>query len=204
MDRIEVMNLVTSYQLGKMSRRKFLQRASLAVGSVAVANVLAACTLEVPENAPAPQLLVTPPAAGEVGTPLGGAGGRVSELITYADKAGVVGYCMGGGLALQAAVVSDRVGAAVPYYGTLLTPEEAVQVKAPIQAHYGTEDRFDLNALEEMVQIVQDETGLAAEAYIYEGAPHAFFNDERADAYRPEAAADAWERTLTWFNTYLG
>ena len=62
----------------------------------------------------------------------------------------------------------------------------------------------DLDALEQMVQIVQDETGFAAEAYVYEGAPHAFFNDERADAYRPDAAADAWQRTLAWFNTYLG
>ena len=55
-----------------------------------------------------------------------------------------------------------------------------------------------------MVQIIQDETGFAAEAYTYEGAPHAFFNDERADAYRPDAAAESWQRTLEWFSTYLG
>ena len=84
-----------------------------------------------------------------------------------------------------------------------MSPEDAAKVKAPVQAHYGSEDRFDLNELEQMVQIIEDETDFAAEAYIYEGAPHAFFNDERADAYRPEAAADAWERTLEWFNTYL-
>lgn len=301
MDRIKVMNLVTSYQLGKMSRRKFLQRTALAVGSVSVANALAACTLEIPENAPAPQMLETPEPGEELATEPMDDGELITQMITYPDRdgeelsgylarpsngepapvviviqewwglnehimdvtrriaqegfvalapdlykgavatepdearklvmeldqpeavmeidqamaflldqaytlgdqAGVVGFCMGGGLALQAAVVSDRVGAAVPYYGTLLTPEEAAQVKAPVQAHYGTEDRFDLDALEEMVQIIQDETEFEAEVHIYEGAPHAFFNDERADAYRPEAAADSWQRMLEWFNTHL-
>jgi carboxymethylenebutenolidase len=302
MDRIEVMNLVTSYQLGKMSRRKFLQRTAVAVGSVSMANVLAACTVVIPEDAPTPQMIDTPEPSEELATAPMDDGDLITQMVTYpdsdgeqlsgylarpssgdpapvviviqewwglnehimdvtrrfaqegfvalapdlykgavatepdearklvmeldqpkavqeidqamaflldqdyaaGDKAGVVGYCMGGGLALQAAVVSDRVGAAVPYYGTLLSPEEAAQVQAPIQAHYGAEDRFDLDALEEMVQIVQEETGFAAEAYVYEGAPHAFFNDERADAHRPDAAADAWQRTLTWFNTYLG
>ncbi len=302
MDRIKVMNLVTSYQLGTVSRRQFLKRTAAAVGSLSVANVLAACTLTIPENAPAPQMLETPAPDEELATAPMDDGTLITQMVTYpdsdgeqlsgylarpssgepapvviviqewwglnehildvtrrfaeagfvalapdlykgavatepdearklvmeldqpeavreidqamaflleqdyaaGDKAGVVGYCMGGGLALQAAITSDRVGAAIPYYGTLLTPEEAAQVKAPVQAHYGTEDRFDLDALQEMVQIVQDETDYAAEAYIYEGAPHAFFNDERADAYRPEAAAEAWERTLNWFNTYLG
>lgn len=302
MDRIEVMNLVTSYQLGKVNRRQFLQRTALAVGSLSIANMLAACTMVVPEDAPAPQMIETPEPDAELGTEPMDDGELITQMVTYpdrdgeqlsgylarpsggepapaviviqewwglnehimdvtrrfaqagfvalapdlykgavatepdearklvmeldqpeavqeidqamaflldqdyvsGDKAGVVGYCMGGGLTLQTAITSDRVGAAVPYYGTLLTPEEAVQVKAPVQAHYGTEDRFDLNELANMVQTIQDETDYAAEAYTYEGAPHAFFNDERADAYRPEAAAQAWERTLDWFNTHLG
>ena len=293
MDRIEVMNLVTSYQLGKVNRRQFLQQAGVAVGSLSIANMLAACTMIVPENAPPPQMIETPAAGGVIATEPMDDGELITQVITYpdrdgevlsgylarpsggdpapavivlqewwgvdehikdvtrrfaqagfvalapdlykgavatepdearklvmeldqpeavmeidqamaflleqdyvtGDKAGVVGYCMGGGLVLQTAIASDRVGAAVPYYGTLLTPEEAAQAKAPIQGHYGSEDRFDLNALEEMVQIVQDETDFAAEAYIYEGAPHSFFNDERADAYRPEAAAVLSART---------
>jgi carboxymethylenebutenolidase len=39
--------------------------------------------------------------------------------------------------------------------------------------------------------------------YVYPGAPHAFFNDARQHTYRPEAAKDAWVRTLAWFDTYL-
>jgi carboxymethylenebutenolidase len=127
----------------------------------------------------------------------------VDQEYVSGDHAGVVGYCMGGGLALQLAVESDRVGAAVSYYGTLLTPEETAQVKAPIQGHYGMEDRFDLDALQEMVQNVQDNTQFAAEAYTYEGAGHSFFNDARADAYNADAAEASWDRTLAWFNTNL-
>jgi carboxymethylenebutenolidase len=118
------------------------------------------------------------------------------------EKAGVVGFCMGGGLALQLAVASDRVGAAVPFYGNLLEPEQAAQVQAPVQAHYGTEDRFDLTALEEMGQIIEEQAGQPSEVYVYEGAPHAFLNDT-AESYRPEAAAEAWERTLAWFREHL-
>jgi dienelactone hydrolase len=33
-------------------------------------------------------------------------------------------------------------------------------------------------------------------------APHAFFNDTR-ESYRSEAAKDAWERTLKFYNKYL-
>lgn len=302
MDRIEVMNLVTSYQLGKVNRRQFLQRTALAVGSLSVANMLAACTMIVPEDAPPPQMIEPPASPDDIDTTPVDDGELITQMVTYPDtdgetlsgylarpssgepapvviviqewwglnehikdvtrrfaregfvalapdlykgavatepdearklvmeldqpeavreidqamaflldqeyalgeKAGVVGYCMGGGLTLQTAITSDRVGAAVPYYGTLLTPEEAPLVKAPVQAHYGTEDRFDLNELEEMARIIREETEYAAETYIYEGAPHAFFNDERPDAYRPEAAEEAWQRTLEWFNTYLG
>ena len=44
--------------------------------------------------------------------------------------------------------------------------------------------------------------GIENEIQVYDGAPHAFFNDTR-DSYRPEAAADAWQRVLAWFEKYL-
>lgn len=313
MDRIKAMNLVTSYQLGQISRRQFLRRAVVTFGSLSAANMVLAACQAVPINAPMPTLIRTPEAEPEAAEPTAvateeameeaaaGEGDLITETISYPDrdgeeltgylarpadgeahpaviviqewwglddhiqdltrrfanegfvalapdlykgqvatepdearklvmeldmaeavaeidqaiaylleqdyvsseKAGVVGFCMGGGLVLQLAVASDRVGAAVPFYGTLLTPEEAAQVQAPVQAHYGTEDRFDLAALEEMGQIIEEEAGYPSEVYIYEGAPHAFLNDT-AESYRPEAAAEAWERTLAWFSEHLG
>lgn len=41
MDRVYVMQLVRSFQCGYLSRREFLQRASLVVGSTAAASLLA-------------------------------------------------------------------------------------------------------------------------------------------------------------------
>ncbi|MGZ8478972.1 MAG: dienelactone hydrolase family protein [Candidatus Binatia bacterium] len=38
---------------------------------------------------------------------------------------------------------------------------------------------------------------------IYPDAPHAFFSDVREDRYRPEAAKDAWGRTLEFFKKNL-
>jgi len=38
---------------------------------------------------------------------------------------------------------------------------------------------------------------------IYEGAPHAFFNDTRTDVYRPNEAPDAWSRVLRLFAAHL-
>jgi carboxymethylenebutenolidase len=47
------------------------------------------------------------------------------------------------------------------------------------------------------------QAGIDTEIQVYEGAGHAFFNDTR-QSYHPEAAADAWQRTLAWFRRYLG
>ena len=88
MDRIEVMNLVTSYQLGKVSRRQFLKRAAVAVGSLSVANMLAACTMVVPENAPAPQMIETPEPGEELATEPMDDGELITQMVTYPDRDG--------------------------------------------------------------------------------------------------------------------
>ena len=45
-------------------------------------------------------------------------------------------------------------------------------------------------------------TGRNAVVKVYDGAPHSFFNDTK-DSYRPEAAKDAWERSLELFRRVL-
>ncbi len=46
------------------------------------------------------------------------------------------------------------------------------------------------------------EVGKGAEVKIYPGAGHAFFNETRP-SYRPDAASDAWKRTLAFFQARL-
>ncbi len=45
--------------------------------------------------------------------------------------------------------------------------------------------------------------GKSADIKIYKGAKHGFFNDTRPEAYNAEAAADAWQRTLSFFRAHL-
>jgi carboxymethylenebutenolidase len=118
-------------------------------------------------------------------------------------KVGIVGFCMGGRLVLQTARVEPDLGAATAFYGSPLTADEAAEVKAPVLGLYGTEDRSNpIEKVRAMEQAFED-ADIEHQIKIYEGAQHAFFNDTRA-SYHPEAAADAWKRTLAWFRTHLG
>jgi carboxymethylenebutenolidase len=131
----------------------------------------------------------------------------VDFLQTRADvagpKVGIVGFCMGGRLVLHTARVEPDLAAAVTFYGTPLTAEEAAEVKAPILGLYGTQDAGNPIANVRAMEKALNEAGIENSIRIYEGAQHAFFNDTRA-SYHPEAAADAWKRTVAWFRGHLG
>lgn len=128
-------------------------------------------------------------------------------------KIGVVGWCMGGGLALSAAAgdvdtgvpdtrVAD-IGTAVAFYGRPLSPEDTKRLRVPILGLYGENDHgIPVQAVREFESELK-KAQVPHEIHIYPGAGHAFFNDTRAEAYRPEAAHDAWQRTLDWFHKYL-
>ncbi len=117
-------------------------------------------------------------------------------------KIGVVGWCMGGRLALSAAVHDGDIGAAVAFYGRPLDPNDTAKLHVPVLGLYGQNDHSispeDVHAFE--AELAQHH--IAHEIRIYPGAGHAFFNDTR-ESYNPEAARDAWTRTLGWFRQYL-
>ena len=117
------------------------------------------------------------------------------------DQIGIVGFCMGGGLVLQTAVADDSVGAAVPFYGQPVSELEASEITAPVQSFLGTRDGISAAAYGNMHESLEA-NGIPNHFQLYEGAQHAFFNDTRA-SYDPDAAADAWMRTLSWFDEYL-
>ncbi len=125
---------------------------------------------------------------------------RVSMLLDRGSTAvGVMGFCMGGGLAWEMALSDDRLSAAVPFYGGVEFGERRALM--PFQSHYGTEDDFP----QEMFDAIEGHVGDApvSELHKYEGAPHAFMNDTR-DAYRLEEAKVAWDRVMRFFERTLG
>ena len=126
------------------------------------------------------------------------------EAVT-SSRVGVLGFCMGGQLALHCATEhADLVAAAVDFYGIHpnVNPDFG-KLQAPILAHFGKQDEFvredDAKALISTIEGV----GGQVEAHFYE-AGHAFFNDSRPEAYSPNDAQLAWERTLEFLRANLG
>ncbi|MFN8372204.1 MAG: dienelactone hydrolase family protein [Anaerolineae bacterium] len=134
--------------------------------------------------------------------------GAVNYLVEHPmvvpKKIGVMGFCMGGGLAGQMAFRGKHVGAVAMFYGgrLRLTDEDAAAVSAPVLGIYGEQDQsIPLETIQGNEAMLQKHSKLH-EFVIYPAAPHAFFNDTRP-AYRQEAAEDAWRRTIAWFKKYL-
>ena len=119
-------------------------------------------------------------------------------------KVGVIGFCMGGRLALAFGAASELVGAIAAFYpgGYRPTVEDARQLKAPILIHFGEEDQSIGTDDRAHIERTLREAGRTAECHIYMGAPHAFFNDTKP-SHRPESARQAWERTIDWFSRHL-
>lgn len=128
-------------------------------------------------------------------------GGAVEALKEYSTggSVGVVGFCMGGGLALLlAAGRPDDIGVCVSFYGAL--PWEDVHpdwsaVEAVVQMHVGTSDGW-ASEFAAMLAPQLTEMGKEVEVYQYEGADHAFFNDHRPEVHDDEASRVAFERTV--------
>lgn len=136
--------------------------------------------------------------------------GAVDEVARRSSGAGVgvVGYCMGGGLALVLACQRpDVVKACVPYYGVIPWPEaqpDYAAMTAAVQGHYATHDDF---AGPEAARSLEGELkalGKQAEMFIYPDTNHGFFNDSRPGQHDAAASGEAWERTLAFLHAQLG
>jgi carboxymethylenebutenolidase len=119
-------------------------------------------------------------------------------------KAGAVGFCMGGQLALFAATLDASIGACVNFYGIHpnVKPDYR-KLAGPVLGLYAEKDGFVTPDVAKGVDKAIKEAGKSSEIHIYPGVNHAFFNDERPDAYDKPAAEDAWRRTLTFFRQHL-
>ena len=124
-------------------------------------------------------------------------------------KVGVTGFCMGGALTLLAAVNVPEANAGVVWYGyPPLEYVDASKIKAPLLAHWATDDAaFPIAKVDELEKMLQG-ANVTFEFHRY-NAKHAFAN-ETADSknlpilkYDPKAAELAWRRTMDFLARHL-
>lgn len=124
---------------------------------------------------------------------------------TSGEKVGVVGFCMGGQLALYAGATSDRVAATVCFYGihpNVHPPFERMTAK--VLGIFAEEDHMTTPAVVAALDRQLTDLGKEHEFVTYPGTDHAFFNDHRPEVHAPEASEDAWKRTIAFFRQNLG
>jgi carboxymethylenebutenolidase len=115
------------------------------------------------------------------------------------DRIGAIGWCMGGGYALDVALQEPDLAAVVINYGHLATDPEALnKINAGILGLFGGQDRGippeDVKKFEQTLKRL----GKRVEIKIYPDAGHAFENPNNKDGYRPADAADAWNHTVNF------
>ena len=121
---------------------------------------------------------------------------------------GVIGFCMGGGLAMMlAAEQPDDVVACAPFYG--LIPWEAAEpdwsrLSAPVRGQFAENDGFFGPDKARELEVKLQGLGKDAEFHIHPGVDHAFFNDDRPEVYSSTAAAAAWNETIEFFRVAVG
>jgi carboxymethylenebutenolidase len=116
---------------------------------------------------------------------------------------GSIGWCFGGGQSLNLALNNDKIDATVIYYGQLVTDkEELSKINWPVLGIFASLDQGIPPEKVNEFKAALDELEIQNEIHIYPDVNHAFANPS-GDRYAPEAAKDAWEKTLAFFDANL-
>lgn len=148
--------------------------------------------------------------------------GDVAAALAYVDAqvttppggTGLLGFCLGGQYSLMAACRQPKPSACVSFYGMLrydrtsankptspldMTPS----LGCPLLGLFGEDDALIPSSDVEELRRRLSANGKDFDCVTYPGAGHAFLNEARPESFRPEAAADAWERAIDFFGRHL-
>lgn len=123
------------------------------------------------------------------------------QPFAQASWVGMMGFCFGGGVTWSMATKMPELRAAVPFYGPHPPVSDVPNIQAAVLAIYGANDAR-INAGIPAIEAAMQENNKIYEKVIYPNADHAFHNNT-GTRYDPQAASDAWQRTVAWFNRYL-
>jgi carboxymethylenebutenolidase len=126
-------------------------------------------------------------------------------------RVGIVGFCMGGSVTAYVAE-RRRLGAAVSFYGGGVSQgrfgmpplvQLAPGFQTPWLGLYGGEDQGIPVEDAEALRAAAGRSPVPTDLVLYADAGHGFHCDQRPESYNAAAAADGWERTLSWFAEHL-
>ncbi|MEO8328873.1 MAG: dienelactone hydrolase family protein [Candidatus Nanopelagicales bacterium] len=119
---------------------------------------------------------------------------------TNGNGIGVVGFCMGGSLALWSATLAPNVVAAVGFYPAMpwerMSPQWPNYQDKSAMLHCSEEDGTSSAKGIQQAKDAIEEAGGSVEVFDYPGTHHAFFNDARPEVYDAAASEFAWSRTI--------
>mgnify|MGYP003575227116 CR=1 FL=1 len=120
-------------------------------------------------------------------------------------KVAVLGFCMGGGLALYALAQSKVFAAGVIYYQSLFPdPEDLKDIAAPMLCHYGTDDPGTTQTEIDLFRQSLDKHKKKYEIAMYPGAGHAFLNNPQSkNVANREGAEKSVTKTAKWLRKAL-
>jgi len=122
---------------------------------------------------------------------------------TAAEDIGVVGFSMGGHWAYWLAQRSDLpIAATVTFYAA--RNGNYSESRSSFLAHFAETDEWVSPASVRKLERSLFNAGRAFESHTYPGTGHWFFEEDRADAFKPKASALAWARTIDFLKKKMG
>lgn len=116
-------------------------------------------------------------------------------------RVGAVGFCYGGSVSAQLALRVPGLTAAVSYYGSKPSPDEAKNIRVPLMFHHGELDER-VNAGWPAFEAALLAADVSFEEFTYAGAGHGFHNDT-TPRFADEAARLSWQRSTAFFVKHL-
>lgn len=121
-----------------------------------------------------------------------------------AKRIGAIGWCMGGGYAIQLAIAEPALRSVVVNYGSLPTdPASLAKIHASILGNFGGQDKGILPSSVDAFAAEMKKLGNPPDVKIYPDAGHAFENPNNKTGYRSEDAASAHARIVTFLSSTL-
>ena len=119
--------------------------------------------------------------------------------LTKNNNQSILGFCWGGGVVNHCATQINELKKAVMFYGTAPDPSLITNIRTSLQLHYAENDDRINAGRDDYIKALESAT-ISHEAFIYEGAGHAFFNDTREDRYHQASAELAFKRALAFLH----